>query len=44
MCLLTPPGMNEYYSGFENIGHNAFVDLIYLWIIPKSVLRCPSPS
>ncbi|KAF8864209.1 hypothetical protein BDZ45DRAFT_669772 [Acephala macrosclerotiorum] len=27
--------MNEYYSGFDNIGHNKFVDLIFLWIIPN---------
>ncbi|KAI0476870.1 hypothetical protein F4859DRAFT_480503 [Xylaria cf. heliscus] len=25
----------EYYSGFDNIGHNPFWDLIFLWIIPK---------
>jgi hypothetical protein len=29
--------MNEYYSGFSNIGHNSVVDLIFLWIIPKYV-------
>jgi len=28
-------GMNEYYSGFENIGHNSFRDLVFLWIIPN---------
>ncbi|KAK5989860.1 hypothetical protein PT974_08122 [Cladobotryum mycophilum] len=28
---------NEYYSGFDNIGHNALIDLIFLWIIPKYV-------
>ena len=39
--LLTIPGMNEYYSGFGNIGHNSFLDLIYLWIIPKFVPRKP---
>lgn len=27
--------MNEYFSGFENIGHNSFVDLLFLWIIPN---------
>ncbi|PNY25631.1 Uncharacterized protein TCAP_04431, partial [Tolypocladium capitatum] len=27
--------LNEYYSGFDNIGHNPFLDLIYLWIIPN---------
>ena len=36
--MLTEVGMNEYYSGFENIGHNKAIDLILLWIIPKSVL------
>lgn len=29
--------MNEYFSGFDNIGHNDLVTLIFLWIIPKSV-------
>jgi hypothetical protein len=28
-------GLNEYYSGFDNIGHNDVVSLIFLWIIPK---------
>ncbi|KJZ74955.1 hypothetical protein HIM_05686 [Hirsutella minnesotensis 3608] len=27
--------MNEYYSGFDNIGHNPMLDLVYLWIIPN---------
>ncbi|PTB66268.1 hypothetical protein BBK36DRAFT_1097386, partial [Trichoderma citrinoviride] len=26
---------NEYYSGFDNIGHNTLEDLILLWIIPN---------
>ncbi|KAI0128955.1 hypothetical protein BJ170DRAFT_354829 [Xylariales sp. AK1849] len=26
---------NEYFSGFDNIGHNSFNDLITLWIIPN---------
>ncbi|EGR48523.1 uncharacterized protein TRIREDRAFT_32204, partial [Trichoderma reesei QM6a] len=26
---------NEYYSGFDNIGHNSLEDLILLWIIPN---------
>ncbi|KAK6842234.1 hypothetical protein PG990_005780 [Apiospora arundinis] len=30
--------LNEYYSGFDNIGHNSIQDLIPLWIIPKLVL------
>ncbi|KAI1184000.1 hypothetical protein F5B17DRAFT_413922 [Nemania serpens] len=25
----------EYYSGFDNIGHNTLPDLILLWIIPN---------
>ncbi|RWA14520.1 hypothetical protein EKO27_g626 [Xylaria grammica] len=25
----------EYYSGFDNIGHNSLLDLIFLWIIPN---------
>jgi hypothetical protein len=29
------PGFNEYFSGFENVGHNTLPDLILLWIIPK---------
>lgn len=28
-------GLNEYYSGFDNIGHNDLMQLIFLWIIPK---------
>ncbi|KAK2629023.1 hypothetical protein QTJ16_002126 [Diplocarpon rosae] len=27
--------LNEYYSGFHNIGHNSARDLIFLWIIPN---------
>ncbi|KAL3423619.1 hypothetical protein PVAG01_05366 [Phlyctema vagabunda] len=27
--------LNEYYSGFDNIGHNKLIDLIFLWIIPN---------
>ncbi|KFZ08993.1 hypothetical protein V502_09008 [Pseudogymnoascus sp. VKM F-4520 (FW-2644)] len=27
--------LNEYYSGFGNIGHNTLPDLILLWIIPN---------
>ncbi|KAJ5042738.1 uncharacterized protein L3040_004135 [Drepanopeziza brunnea f. sp. 'multigermtubi'] len=26
---------NEYYSGFDNIGHNSARDLIFLWVIPN---------
>lgn len=28
-------GANEYFSGFDNIGHNPPMDLLFLWIIPK---------
>ncbi|SPO00988.1 uncharacterized protein DNG_03737 [Cephalotrichum gorgonifer] len=27
--------LNEYYSGFDNIGHNDAVTLFFLWIIPN---------
>ncbi|KAH6693607.1 hypothetical protein F5X68DRAFT_45891 [Plectosphaerella plurivora] len=27
--------LKEYYSGFDNIGHNTAFDLILLWIIPN---------
>jgi len=27
--------LNEYFSGFENIGHNSAIDLVFLWIIPN---------
>lgn len=27
--------LNEYFSGFENIGHNELWDLIFFWIIPN---------
>lgn len=33
--------LNEYYSGFDNIGHNKPWDLILLWIIPKYVILFP---
>ncbi|KAG8414590.1 hypothetical protein J3459_014250 [Metarhizium acridum] len=26
---------NEYFSGFDNIGHNNPIDLVFLWIIPN---------
>ncbi|KAG5958205.1 hypothetical protein E4U57_001478 [Claviceps arundinis] len=26
---------NEYFSGFENVGHNEFVDLLLMWILPN---------
>ncbi|KAI1640136.1 hypothetical protein F4809DRAFT_516179 [Biscogniauxia mediterranea] len=27
--------LNEYFSGFDNIGHNSRQDLVLLWIIPN---------
>lgn len=27
--------LNEYFSGFDNIGHNSVQSLIFLWIIPN---------
>ncbi|KAK4988440.1 hypothetical protein LTR50_003954 [Elasticomyces elasticus] len=29
--------LNEYFSGFENIGHNGLEALVVLWIIPNGV-------
>ncbi|KAK3323037.1 hypothetical protein B0H66DRAFT_218712 [Apodospora peruviana] len=29
--------LNEYFSGFGNIGHNSFVDLVVYWIIPNGL-------
>lgn len=28
-------GANEAFSGFDNIGHNDLLTLIFCWIIPK---------
>ena len=28
-------GLNEAFSGFENIGHNDWSTLVFLWILPK---------
>jgi hypothetical protein len=28
-------GLNEAFSGFDNIGHNSIATLIPLWIIPN---------
>jgi hypothetical protein len=28
-------GLNEYYSGFANIGHNSAFNLILLWMLPN---------
>jgi hypothetical protein len=33
--VLTLIGLNEFFSGFDNIGHNDAASLIFLWIIPK---------
>ncbi|KAK4234462.1 hypothetical protein C8A03DRAFT_18636 [Achaetomium macrosporum] len=27
--------LNEYFSDFDNIGHNMLLDLVFLWIIPN---------
>ena len=29
--------MNEYFSGFANVGHNSAWNLIWLWIIPNGL-------
>ena len=29
------PALNEYYSGFQHIGHNDWITLIWVYIIPK---------
>ncbi|KAI2439061.1 hypothetical protein LOZ08_004569 [Ophidiomyces ophidiicola] len=38
-------GLNEVFSGFDNVGHNPFVVLVFLWILPKYVFAaqfiCP---
>lgn len=28
-------GCNEFFSGFDNVGHNDALSLLFLWIIPK---------
>jgi hypothetical protein len=33
--ILIFSGLNEFFSGFENVGHNDLLTLIPLWIIPK---------
>jgi hypothetical protein len=32
---LTFAGLNEAFSGWRNVGHNSWIDLTTLWIIPK---------
>lgn len=39
--VLTAAGLNEYFSGFDNIGHNPPMTLLFLWIIPKFVTSWP---
>jgi len=35
--------LNEYFSGFAHIGHNDFMSLLFLWIIPNGAwLVAPS--
>ncbi|KAI2618641.1 hypothetical protein GGS26DRAFT_574013 [Hypomontagnella submonticulosa] len=29
--------LQEYFSGFDNIGHNSLRDLVFLWIIPNGL-------
>ncbi|KAJ9609163.1 hypothetical protein H2200_006935 [Cladophialophora chaetospira] len=29
--------LNEYFSGFANIGHNSAYNLVFLWIIPNGL-------
>lgn len=33
--------LNEAFSGFDNIGHNSPLDLLFLWIIPKYAIAPP---
>lgn len=35
LILYGGKGLNEYFSGFDNIGHNSPMALLFLWIIPK---------
>ena len=30
-------GLNEYFSKFENIGHNDLNSLVWLWIVPNGL-------
>jgi len=30
-------GLNEYFSGFANIGHNTPFNLFLLWIVPNGL-------
>ncbi|KMU91529.1 hypothetical protein CIHG_09281 [Coccidioides immitis H538.4] len=30
-------GLNEAFSGFDNVGHNSFSALVFLWIIPNGL-------
>jgi hypothetical protein len=33
--LIASSGLNEYFSSFENIGHNPWGRLFWLWIVPN---------
>ena len=33
--LMRFEGSNEFFSGFENIGHNDALSLFFLWVVPK---------
>jgi hypothetical protein len=35
--LTTRLGLIEFCNGYQNIGHNTFGELFFLWIIPKYV-------
>lgn len=35
--------LNEGFSGWDNIGHNSPLDMLFLWIIPKYVIVQPLP-
>ncbi len=30
-------GLNEYFSGFANVGHNTLSQLVLLWIVPNGL-------
>lgn len=40
-CCYCFAGLCQYYSGFQHIGHNDWVTLILVWIIPKYVMQYP---
>ncbi|KAI9740698.1 MAG: hypothetical protein M1818_004663 [Claussenomyces sp. TS43310] len=30
-------GLNEYFSGFQHIGHNSILELFFLWVVPNGL-------